>query len=59
MAKHFTFIKEFNIKIESQEFDLKKEARFIMNGLVHAVDIGAQGKPFYLAKLWSMKIQNL
>jgi len=56
MDKHFSYIKELNEKVDSQDFKLKEQQRFVITGLVHAVDIGAQSKPFYLAKLWSMKI---
>jgi len=56
MAKHFPYQTELNEKLDRKEVDLKADKRFIIKGLVHAVDIGAQGKPFHLAKLWSMKI---
>jgi hypothetical protein len=56
MAKHFSYINDLNSKVKNNEIEIQRDARYLIMGLVHAVDIGAQGKPFYLAKIWSMKI---
>ena len=56
MAKHFGYTAELNSKLKTENFDLVKNRKFLLTGLVHAADISSQGKPFHMAKLWTMRI---
>lgn len=57
MSKHFSFLNEIKGMNMLDNFDAAgKQKPEIMKALVHAADIGNQGRPFDICKAWAMKI---
>jgi hypothetical protein len=57
MTRHFGFLNDLKTMIKREDFDpAGKHKPDLMNALVHASDIGNTGRPFEIAKTWTLKI---
>lgn len=57
MSRHFAFLNEIKAMNMLDNFDpAGKQKPDIMKALVHAADIGNQGRPFEICKTWALKI---